>query len=132
MHPLLQVLFAPWDWRIEILVVLIPLGVMYTVGWWRLRKQSVRGRLATWPRLAAYLGGLFITAAALMSPVDTLGSQLFLMHMLQHMLFMMLAVPLMLLANPFPFVMWSLPSRAAACGRRAVHAGGRRCAGLWR
>lgn len=110
MHQLLQVLFAPWDLRSEVLVVLIPLGVLYTVGWRRLRKQSVRGRLATWPRLLAYVGGLFVVALALMSPIDSLGSQLLVVHMFQHMLLMTLAVPLLLLANPFPFFIWSLPA----------------------
>lgn len=112
MHPLVQALLGSWEWRFEILAILILLGVMYTLGWRRLRKQSSVRRLATWPRLIAYLSGLAILATALMSPIDALGGQLFFMHMIQHLLTIMIAAPLMLLANPFPFMLWALPSGA--------------------
>lgn len=48
---------------------------------------------------------------ALLSPVDQLASLLFSMHMVQHLLLTMLAPPLLLLANPFPVVLWGLPAR---------------------
>ena len=44
-----------------------------------------------------------------MSPIDRLGGQLFFMHMIQHMLTIMFAAPMLLLADPFPFFLWSLP-----------------------
>lgn len=109
MHPLVQALLGSWEWRFEILAILIPLGVLYTLGWRRLRNQRSAQRLATWPRLISYLSGLVIMATALMSPIDTLGGQLFFMHMIQHLLTIMIAAPLMLLANPFPFMLWALP-----------------------
>jgi cytochrome c oxidase assembly factor CtaG len=110
MHPLALALLSGWEWRLEILAVLVPLAALYTLGWLRLRRQSVHGRLATWPRLAAYLGGMVILATSLMSPIDRLGGQLFFMHMVQHMLTVMYAAPLLLLGNPFPFVLWALPA----------------------
>jgi putative membrane protein len=109
MHPLTRALLSGWEWRPEVLVVLVPLAVLYTLGWRRLRRRSLYGKLATWPKLAAYLGGMLILAAALLSPIDRLGSQLFFMHMIQHMLVIMYAAPLLLLAGPFPFILWSLP-----------------------
>jgi len=109
MHPLVRALLSGWEWRPEILAVLVPLAMMYVLGWRRLRRRSIHGRLATWPKLAAYLGGMVILAASLMSPIDRLGSQLFFMHMVQHMLAIMWAAPLLLLAGPFPFILWSLP-----------------------
>ncbi len=109
MHPLTRALLSGWEWRPEVLVVLVPLAALYTLGWRRLRRRSLYGKLATWPKLAAYLGGMVILAAALLSPIDRLGSQLFFMHMIQHMLTIMVAAPLILLAGPFPFMLWSLP-----------------------
>jgi cytochrome c oxidase assembly factor CtaG len=111
MSPVVQALFSGWDWRLEIVVVIVALGALYATGWARLRRRSRLDRLATRTRLAAYLAGLAILAASLMSPVDILGGQLFYMHMLQHMLTMMFAVPLLLLANPFPFMLWGMPTR---------------------
>ncbi len=110
MHPLTRALFTAWEWRPEVLVVLAPLATLYVLGWRRLRRQSVHGGLATWSRLAAYVGGMVILATSLMSPIDRLGGQLFFMHMVQHMLTVMYAAPLLLLGNPFPFVMWALPA----------------------
>ena len=110
MHPLARALLSPWELRPEILVVLIPLGILYTLGWRNLRQQSTYRTLAIWPRLAAYLGGLCIIAISLMSAIDALGSQLFFMHMIQHMLSIMFAAPLLWLANPFPIMLWALPS----------------------
>lgn len=112
MHPLVKALFSAWELRPEILVVLLPAGILYTLGWRRLRQQSSYGRLATWPRLTAYLGGLWIVALSLMSPIDALGGQLFFMHMIQHMLYIMFAAPLLWLAEPFPVILWALPYRA--------------------
>ena len=110
MHPLLQALFSPWEWRFEILIILIPLVVLYITGWWRLRKRrGTNARLASIPRLVSYISGMIILTTALMSPIDALGGQLFFMHMLQHLLTVMVAAPLILLANPFPFMLWGMP-----------------------
>jgi putative membrane protein len=109
MHPLTKALLSAWDLRPEILAVLIPLGILYTLGWLRLRKQSANRKLATWPRLVAYLSGLSIIAIVLMSPIDRLGGQLLFMHMIQHKLPVMFAAPLLWLAEPFPIILWSLP-----------------------
>ncbi len=109
MHPLVKALLSSWDWRPEIVFVLLSLGALYTLGWVRLHRQSRRGQMATWTRLASYYAGLIVLAVSLLSPIDRLGDQLFFMHMVQHMLSIMIAAPLLLLANPFPFMVWSLP-----------------------
>lgn len=110
MHPLVAALFSAWDLRPVVLAVLALMSTLYTVGWWRLRHRRGRqGRLATRWRLALYWIGLFFLAASLMSPVDLLGSQLFSFHMLQHMLSMFFAAPLLLFALPFAIGMWGLP-----------------------
>lgn len=109
MHPLIRALLSPWEWRPDVLIILTALALLYAVGWLRLRRQSVHRKLATRGRLIAYMSGLGILALSLMSPIDRLGSQLFFMHMIQHMLMIQLAAPLLLLGNPFPFMMWALP-----------------------
>jgi len=111
MHPLVQALFSAWEWRPLITLVLVVFAGLYTTGWWRLRQRSNNASLANKKRLAAYWSGLVILAISLMSPVDLLGSQLFFMHMIQHLLYIMFAVPLLLLADPFPFLLWGMPSR---------------------
>ncbi|UCC87130.1 MAG: cytochrome c oxidase assembly protein [Anaerolineales bacterium] len=117
MDPLLNALLLSWDWRVEVIVILLLTGSVYSRGWWRLRRRGTPShRLATGWRLAAYLGGLAALGLALISPIDVLGGQLFLMHMIQHLLLVMIAPPLLLIANPLPFFMWGLSVRA----RRAL------------
>lgn len=109
MHPLTRALLSSWELRPDVLAVLVSLGILYTLGWRRLRQQSAYRKLATRPRLAAYLGGLSLLAVSLLSPIDRLGSQLFFMHMLQHMISIMFAAPLLWLGEPFPIMLWALP-----------------------
>ena len=58
------------------------------------RWREVDGSLG---RLVSFLGGMALVLIALCSPVDRLGEQLFLMHMVQHLLLLDLAPILVLL-----------------------------------
>ena len=94
----------------DVILVLLLAGSLYTLGWRRLRR-SRRGRcLAAGWRLAACLGGLTLVGLALLSPLDVLASQFFFIHMIQHLLLVMLVPPLLLIANPLPFFMWGAPA----------------------
>lgn len=112
MHPLIQALLSSWEWRVDVMAVLLGAGALYVTGWLRLRRRSNTRKLAQRRRLAAYVGGLATLAIALMSPIDRLGGQLFFMHMIQHKLEIMIAAPLLCLGNPFPFMLWGLPAPA--------------------
>jgi cytochrome c oxidase assembly factor CtaG len=48
-------------------------------------------------RLVLFLAGILTTAAALLSPIDVLGEQLFVMHMVQHLLLLDIAAILIIL-----------------------------------
>src|SRR5207253_7605739 len=65
-------------------------------------------------RLGLACGGLVTIALALLSPLDALAHRRFSAHMAQHMLLTMVAAPALLLADPFPMVLWGLPARARA------------------
>ena len=121
MDPVLRAVLLSWDFRLELIVILFFLAYLFTGGWWRLRKRTRRKRttrqqsgsheLAARWRLVSYLSGLFIIAISLMSPIDVLGQQLFFMHMIQHLLLIMVAPVLLLIANPMPFLLWGLPEK---------------------
>lgn len=113
MHPLVGALLSRWEFRPEIVIVLVTFGVLYSLGWMRLRQQRhTESKLATKRRLLCYLGGLIVLAISLMSPIDRLGTQLFFMHMIQHLLSIMIAAPLLWLGDPFPIMVWGMPRRA--------------------
>ncbi len=99
-----------WNVRVEVMLPLAVLAVLFARGWWQLRGRG-HGRLAVPWRLVTFEGGLLLIGLALMSPLDTLGYYLFFVSMIQHLILLMFAPPLILLANPLPFLLWALPAR---------------------
>ena len=94
-----------WHWRWDVISVLLIFGTLYIRGWARLRKMGGEARLS---RLVFYALALGAIGCALLSPIDDLASYLLIAHMVQHELLMMVAPPLILLANPVPVLMWGL------------------------
>src|SRR5262249_50062695 len=92
------------------------------------------GRSPVW-RLTSFVGGLAALFLAIASPLDAYGGALLLVHMTQHLLLMMVAPPLIWLAQPVLPLVRSLPPRQAKrvlgplltssplrrLGRRLVH-----------
>jgi cytochrome c oxidase assembly factor CtaG/polyferredoxin len=66
-------------------------------------------RFPRWRRLA-FLAGLLTLWIALASPLDSFGSLLLQVHMLQHLLLMMVAPPLLLLGAPLAPLLRGMPS----------------------
>ena len=98
-----------WHWRPDVLFVVALLGTIYVCGWLRLRQRAVR--VARGWQLALYLAALASICLALISPIDALASTLLHMHMVQHLLLLMVAPLLLLLANPLAAFLWGLPVR---------------------
>jgi putative membrane protein len=71
------------------IVLLAALTGWYVVRWRRVDERPLR--------LVLFLAGIVVTAAALLSPVDVLGEQLFFMHMVQHLLLLDVAAILLIL-----------------------------------
>ena len=115
MDPIARAALSSWDWRPEVIVVIVALAVLFAAGWLRLRKisgapKSRHSLGATW-RPISYLAGLLVIGLALLSPIDVLVQQLFFVHMIQHLLLIMVAPVLLMLPNPMPFLIWGLPER---------------------
>ena len=88
-------------WHVEPLVAA---GLLVAaLGWlWIVRGVARRhpGNGVAWPRTAAFLGGLAAIAGALMSGIERYDTTLFSIHMVQHLLLMLVAAPLLVLAAP--------------------------------
>jgi putative membrane protein len=107
MDPQLEAFLLSWDFRLDLILLLAVFGIAYTVGWVKLRLK--KARIANGWRLASYYTGLVLLAIALFSGLDVFQTQLFFMHMIQHLFLLMFAPPLLLLANPMVFILWALP-----------------------
>jgi cytochrome c oxidase assembly factor CtaG len=88
--------------------VLIAAGA-YAFGWRQLRRRG--GTIPEW-RVAASAGGLLSSLVALSAPIDRLAHASFAAHMVQHLLLIAGAAPLLLLADPFAALCWALPAPA--------------------
>src|SRR5947209_8764804 len=85
-----------WSLEPAVLVGVLALSVAYLSGWRRARGSAERHRPGV-GRLALFAGGLLAILAALVSPIDGLGEQLLVMHMLQHILLLDIAPILLIL-----------------------------------
>lgn len=89
------------------LVLFLSVAV-YTIGRSRLLSEAAAYPLPLW-RAACFYTGIAAIAVALLSPVAAYSEQLFSMHMVQHLLLLLVAPPLVLLGQPFLPALWSLP-----------------------
>jgi cytochrome c oxidase assembly factor CtaG len=96
-----------WPLRPWLLVTLLVTAAIYLRGWIVLHCRD--GRSWHFGRLAAFLGGLAATYLALASPIEPFAALLLSVHMLQHMMLMMVAAPLVLLAVPVMPLLRGLP-----------------------
>lgn len=108
----------PPGWTLDpaILVPLLVTLILFAAGWMRLRARSNRGaaRLATRARL--FGAGWLVLAIALVSPLHEAGERSFAAHMFEHELIMLVAAPLLVLAEPMAVMLWAFP----AGGRRRL------------
>jgi cytochrome c oxidase assembly factor CtaG len=98
-----------WEWSFDPpLVLVIGLALLYGLG----SRRTVTPARTRHERLwqgASFYAGLAVLAIALSSPLDILSEQLFWAHMVQHVLLLVVAAPLIVLARPWIRLWRSLP-----------------------
>ncbi len=111
MHSVLQAALASWSvpWIPTLAIVITAL--IYLRGWYLLRCAGFP-LLPLW-RVWTFLAGLFALWIALAGPMDVFNSWLLTAHMLQHMVLMMVAPPLILLGATLIPLVRGLPVFAA-------------------
>jgi cytochrome c oxidase assembly factor CtaG len=82
------------------LVLVIDLAIFYWVGN-RRTVTPARKRAAQRWRSGSFYAALLVLAIALASPIERLSAQLFWVHMIQHVLLLMVAAPLFVVACPW-------------------------------
>jgi putative membrane protein len=96
-----------WDWWITAPLVIA--GLIYLIGWRRLATRADRGMATLNRRAALFIGGWFVLAAALVSPLHEAGERSFAAHMFEHELLMLAAAPLLALSRPLTAMLWAFP-----------------------
>jgi putative membrane protein len=110
MPPAYRDIFAEWSPPVVLTGMLIVCGVVYGRGWVAIRRTR-RFQFPMW-RLGSFLGGLAVIWLAIGSPLDGFADALLSAHMVEHLLLMSFAPPLLLLGYPVVPLLRGLPRGA--------------------
>jgi len=102
-----QAALASWSPAVLLTSATILFALIYVRGWWRLHVTSP-SVIPAW-RAGSFLLGVFMIWLALGSPLAVFDEQLLTVHMIQHLLLMTLAPPLLWLGAPVMPVLHGLP-----------------------
>jgi putative membrane protein len=100
-----------WSWSPLLLGGFAIAATAYGRGIARLWTIAGRYRVITRARASCFYGGLAALFVALVSPLDALGGALFSAHMLQHLVLVAVAAPLVVLGKPSLALVWAVPHR---------------------
>ena len=115
-------LWTSWSLEPAVIVGLAAAATLYARGVRALWRRGGHGRgVAPW-RVWCFAAGLIAIVVALVSPLDAMGGALFSAHMVQHLVLVVVAAPLVALGEPLVATLWAFPLRV----RRAVGAWARR------
>jgi putative membrane protein len=95
---------------VPITIILLAAALVYARGWIHLWRTLPSVLPAS--HLAAFLGGLLSVWIAIASPLSGLDDDFLTVHMVQHLLLMTVAAPLILLGAPAVTLLHGLPQRA--------------------
>src|ERR1700752_4263199 len=96
-----------WELNPWVLMPTISIGVLYARGWLQLHRRAPhRFRFS---QFIAFFAGLITVVFALCSPLHAYAGWLLTVHMIQHLLLMMVAPPLILLGTPYLPLLAGLP-----------------------
>lgn len=119
-----------WTWDPWIVAPLAASAALFATGWSRLARRARLGIPRLRRRAASFAAGWLVLAAALVSPLHAWGEHGFAAHMVEHELLMLVAAPLLVLAQPSAILLWAFGSTA----RRRIGRffAGRAVVSLWR
>ena len=106
-----------WSFEPAVIVFVLALSLVYGRAWTRAR-QPGEPHPPGYGRLALFCAGVLTILAALVSPIDILGSQLMVMHMIQHVLLLDL-VPILLILSLTKGILRPITRRLTAIESRA-------------
>jgi putative membrane protein len=106
-----------WTFEPGVLLSVAAIASLYVKAW-RLARRPGAPHPPGPGRMALFMGGLAVVLVALVSPVDSLGDQLMMMHMVQHILLLDIA-PILLILGLTKGLLRPVTRRIHAIERRA-------------
>jgi cytochrome c oxidase assembly factor CtaG len=113
---------AAWTYDPWVVVPLYTSALLYLVGIHKLWRRAGFGHGVKRWQVACFWSGWTCLALALLSPLHWLGERLFVAHMVEHEVLMVVAAPLLAVARPIGAFLWALPqSWRVRLGATAQH-----------
>jgi cytochrome c oxidase assembly factor CtaG/ferredoxin len=107
METISNAVFCSWEFNPWVLMPTAILGTLYARGWLQLHRRAPDH--FGFSQLTAFFAGLTTVVCALLSPLDAFAGWLLSVHMIQHLLLMMVAPPLILWGAPYLPLLSGLP-----------------------
>lgn len=101
-----------WNFETWTIVTLLVASGWYELGVRNLWQRAGSSRLIGWWQIAAFAAGMAAMVVALESPIDTVGEDLFSVHMVQHLMLMLVCAPLLVVGRPVIVMLWAFPPAA--------------------
>ena len=114
MSPAIQTVLQSWVLPVPVTLFLVITALVYLRGWSRLH-GLLPNVISAW-QLAAFMSGLFALWIAVGSPLAAFDDELLSIHMIQHILLMAVAPPLILLGAPALPLLHGLPQMFVRSG----------------
>lgn len=118
-----RVTWSDWNWDPVAVIVLGAVAWCYLLGLYRLWQRAGSGRVVRRSQAGCFMAGWLVLALSVLSPLDPLSDQLGAAHMVQHMLLMTLAAPLIVWGAPAYVMLWGMDPywrRVLTHGRRRL------------
>src|SRR5512140_1313753 len=94
-----QAVLTQWEFAPVVTAVVLAVGALYLWGAWRVRRRHP-ARPWPWWRTGMFLAGLAVVVIATESGIGSYDDVLFWDHMVQHLLLLMVAPPLLVVGQP--------------------------------
>jgi len=102
-------LLGDWSADPQVILGVALTAVVYGAGLRELGRRGKLWRVVKRRHVVSFALGLIALALALLSPLDTYDTRLFSVHMIQHLVLLEVAPPLLLLGKPIPVLLVGLP-----------------------
>src|ERR1041384_6407232 len=128
METISNAMLSSWELNPSVLIPTAIFSALYARGWWQLHRRA--SNLFRFSQLAAFFAGLSTIVFALISPLHAFAAWLLTVHMIQHLLLMMVAPPLILWGAPYLPLLCGLP-RQFSIDRSEERRVGKECRSRW-
>ncbi len=106
-------LWTAWNFAPSIWIPLLLTILIYASGTRNIWRRAGRGHGITRRQWLSFVGAILVLMLALVSPLDAMSDELFSAHMVQHLILILAAAPLLVLSDFQLAFLWAMPRRQA-------------------